>query len=169
MRWVVRTSSGERELDVVRRPDGLFRVLDGGVERVVDLARLNGSLASLRCTGDNSSWRVVARKTDRHRWRIGLWKGDLELDVLSPAEAAEAAAGGAASGSATLTAPIPGKVVAVRVSEGEQVTAGQPLVVLEAMKMENELAAECEGEVQAVLVQPGETVEAGAPLVELVQ
>lgn len=169
MKWVVRTPSGERELDVERRHDGLFRVVESGGERIVDLARLNGSLASLRCTDDNSSWRVVARKCDRHKWRIGLWKGDLELDVLTPAEAAEGAAGGAASGSATLTAPIPGKVVAVRVAVGEQVTAGQPLVVLEAMKMENELAAEREGEVRAVLVQPGQTVEAGAPLVELVQ
>jgi biotin carboxyl carrier protein len=70
-------------------------------------------------------------------------------------------------GPSRLTAPIPGKVVAVKVSPGDEVSPGQPLVVLEAMKMENELAAEQPGRVVAVHVCDGATVDGGELLVEL--
>jgi len=66
-----------------------------------------------------------------------------------------------------VTAPIPGKVVAVKVVAGDQVEVGQALVVLEAMKMENELVAEQAGKVIAVHVEPGQTIDAGGLLVEL--
>jgi len=166
MKWVVRTPSGDREFEVERRPDGLFRVLHDGRERIVDLVRLNGSLTSMRCTEDDRSWKVLAHR-DGRRWRVGLWRGDVELEVLSPAEAVEAGSVAARSGSATVTAPIPGKVVAVKVSEGDTVEPGQPLVVLEAMKMENELVAERAGTVRSVHVEAGETVDTGAALVEI--
>jgi len=166
MRWVVRTPSGEREVEVERRADGLFRVVMDGEERLVDLVRLNGSLSSMRCTGDNRSWKVLAHRHGK-AWRIGLWRGDVELEVLSPAEAVEVEASAAGGGSAMVVAPIPGKVVAVKVAEGDAVEPGQPLVVLEAMKMENELVAERAGTVRAVHVGPGETVDAGAALVEI--
>ncbi len=166
MRWVIRTPSGDREFEVERRPDGLFRVVDGERERLVDLVRLNGSLSSMRCTEDHRSWKVLAHREGRH-WRIGLWRGDVALEVLSPAEAVEAESTAAGSGSATVKAPIPGKVVAVKVAEGDAVEPGQPLVVLEAMKMENELVAERAGTVRAVHVGAGETVDAGTALVEI--
>jgi biotin carboxyl carrier protein len=58
-------------------------------------------------------------------------------------------------------------VVAVKVAEGDAVEPGQPLVVLEAMKMENELAADQVGTVAAIHVSPGETVDGGQVLVEI--
>ena len=60
---------------------------------------------------------------------------------------------------------MPGKVVKVLVKEGEEVQPGRPLVVVEAMKMENELVAELPGSVQKVFVHPGDAVEGGAKLV----
>jgi pyruvate carboxylase subunit B len=65
-----------------------------------------------------------------------------------------------------LKAPMPGLVVRVQVQPGEQVAAGAPLVVLEAMKMENELKAGAPGVVKSVRVAPGEAVEKGQVLVE---
>ncbi|MBM4359525.1 MAG: acetyl-CoA carboxylase biotin carboxyl carrier protein subunit [Deltaproteobacteria bacterium] len=62
---------------------------------------------------------------------------------------------------------MPGRVVKVLVTEGEPVEAGKPLVVVEAMKMENELAADAPGMVQAIRVVAGQTVDAGAVLLEL--
>ncbi len=64
-----------------------------------------------------------------------------------------------------LTAPMPGKVVRVLVKPGDEVRARQGLVVVEAMKMENELRASREGRVGAVLVSEGQSVEAGTALV----
>lgn len=63
------------------------------------------------------------------------------------------------------TAPMPGKIVALRVTPGEEVERGQVLVVLEAMKMEHEVVAPYAGRVQEVLVEAGQQVEAGAVLV----
>lgn len=64
-------------------------------------------------------------------------------------------------------APMPGKIVAVRVKPGDTVKEGDPLVVLEAMKMENELHAPRDGKVAAVLVEAGSQVERGQLLVAL--
>ena len=77
----------------------------------------------------------------------------------------EAGAGGHPPGVRTLVAPMPGKVVKVLVKPGDAVAARQGLVVVEAMKMENELRAPKAGTVSEVKVSEGESVEAGAILV----
>jgi biotin carboxyl carrier protein len=64
-------------------------------------------------------------------------------------------------------APMPGQVLQVRVAEGDDVEAGQILVVLEAMKMENAIVAPAPARVQGILVAIGEQVQRGQPLVEL--
>jgi biotin carboxyl carrier protein len=75
------------------------------------------------------------------------------------------AAGGLANGPLQVVAPMPGKVVRVPVRPGDRIDARQPVVVIEAMKMENALAAGRPGIVRDVLVQEGMSVEAGRPLV----
>lgn len=77
------------------------------------------------------------------------------------------ATGVAISSGGVVKAPMPGMVVRVLIAEGDRVTAGQGLVVLEAMKMENELKAPAEGVVQAIRAVPGAAVEKGSVLVEL--
>jgi pyruvate carboxylase subunit B len=62
---------------------------------------------------------------------------------------------------------MPGRVVAVLAREGEEVAAGQGIVVLEAMKMENEILADRAGTIRALFVQPGQAVEGGDPLFEI--
>jgi acetyl/propionyl-CoA carboxylase alpha subunit len=66
-----------------------------------------------------------------------------------------------------LTAPMPGKVLKVMVHEGEEVQTGQPLITMEAMKMETTLAAEGPARVKVVAVAAGQMVDAGALLMEL--
>jgi biotin carboxyl carrier protein len=70
-------------------------------------------------------------------------------------------------GAGLVKSPMPGRVVKVLVKEGDAVLAGQPLVVVEAMKMENELGAERDGVVKKIFVSPGATVEGGARLLEV--
>ncbi len=71
-----------------------------------------------------------------------------------------------ASGEA-MEAPMPGTVLKVLVSEGEQVTENQPLLVLEAMKMENQIVASTDGTVTGIHVNEGQAVDAGAPLITI--
>ena len=67
-------------------------------------------------------------------------------------------------GDVNVTAPIPGRVVKVEVDVGDEVRAGQPLVILEAMKMENEIRSHRDGRIRAVHVSPGDNVDQGAVL-----
>jgi biotin carboxyl carrier protein len=84
-------------------------------------------------------------------------------EVIDPAERS-ALAGEQAD---VLTAPMPGMVVNVAVEPGQAVTAGQPLVVIESMKMQSEIVAWRDGVVERVHLQVGETFDRGAGLVEL--
>ena len=84
---------------------------------------------------------------------------------VSPTGDDARAGGSRGGGSGTVTTPMPGKVVAVLVATGDVVQAGQPLVVLEAMKMETTLAAEVAGSVTAVHAIVGAMVDAGATVV----
>ena len=74
---------------------------------------------------------------------------------------------GAAGGQSTVIAPMPGTVIRLLVREGESVKARQPLVVLEAMKMETPLTSPYDATVRAVHVAEGDRVAGGAVLVEL--
>ncbi|MBQ8752765.1 MAG: biotin/lipoyl-binding protein [Clostridia bacterium] len=89
--------------------------------------------------------------------------------VAAPAPAAAPAPVAAApvAGGETVTSPMPGTILAVNVTNGQAVKKGDVLVVLEAMKMENEIQAPCDGTVASVAVTKGATVETGAVLVVL--
>ena len=76
-------------------------------------------------------------------------------------------AGAGAAGAGSLAAPMPGKVVSLLVAVGDKVEAGQPLAVMEAMKMEHTLAAPKAGTVEELLYAPGDQVAEGAALLRL--
>ena len=83
---------------------------------------------------------------------------------VAAAPAASAAAGVTAAGEC-VAAPMPGNILNVSVTEGQAVKEGDLLVILEAMKMENEIFAPCAGTVKQVLVRKGSTVDTGAAMV----
>ena len=66
-----------------------------------------------------------------------------------------------------ISSPMPGLIVEVRVKVGDSVTAGSPVAIMEAMKMQNELVSEVNGIVKTVNVQPRDAVESQAPLIEI--
>ena len=82
--------------------------------------------------------------------------------MISAAAPAPAAAGGQ-----SVEAPMPGKILDIRVKVGDAVKYGQPVVIMEAMKMETEIVAPADGTVASVNVNSGDTVETGAVLVTL--
>ena len=166
MKWIVRGATGEREVDVERNAEGFEVVVDGSRRRV-DMVCLDGDFASLRYVDDNRSHQVSYQRNGGGHWRVAVGEREFDFSVLSPVDAECATDAAHGVGASCVEAPIPGKVVAVNVAEGDEVESGQSLVVLEAMKMENELNAERAGKVARVLVTAGETVDTGTLLVEL--
>ncbi len=82
--------------------------------------------------------------------------------VAAPAHAASASGSAAA-----IKAPMPGNINAVKVTAGQSVKKGDVLIILEAMKMENEIVAPKDGKIGQIYVQKGAVVETGAPLIEV--
>jgi excisionase family DNA binding protein len=140
------------------RPE--FRVAIGDEQQLVELDR--------RDLGD-LHWTIDPVATVQPAIVIDL-DGQAVRATLAPAPTVEAAiehAHHATTGTERVVAPMPGSVLSVRVAEGDPVEAGQTLLVLEAMKMENAVTAPIAGTVERVLVEPGRQVQRGDVLLEL--
>jgi 3-methylcrotonyl-CoA carboxylase alpha subunit len=153
----------------------------GGTHHEVVLHRLHDGALTLAVGG--ASWPFAARAlgADRHdvtlgerRWTLAVYaegeritvfapEGTLALQEIDPI----AHAGEGATEGGRLTAPMPGKVVAFLAKTGEAVKAGQPLAVMEAMKMEHTIAAPRDGTVAELLYGVGDQVAEGAELLRL--
>ena len=119
---------------------------------------------------DNASHRLVVRGAGSGRWDLSIRGRQLSVDVMDERRRAISELTGAAaapSGPKSVRAPMPGMVVRVEVAEGDQVSPGQGLLIVEAMKMESELHAETAGRVRRVHVAAGEAVTKDQILVEL--
>ncbi len=163
MNYFVSVEGEQFEIEV----NGTELKIDGEVVDV-DLAGLPGtSRRSLLL--DGRSHAIAAEGRGGGVWVLDLDVGPVRVEVVDRAGLAirELTRRVAAErGPRPLRAPMPGMVVKVEVEEGEVVGAGQAVVVVEAMKMENELSAEAEGRVKKVHVAPGEPVEKDQVLIE---
>jgi acetyl/propionyl-CoA carboxylase alpha subunit len=160
----VRIAGQRRQIDL-RREGGRYRGSIGkqSVEaEVVD--RGPGSL--LIRLGDRSY--DVTFDSDGAQLHLDLGSRQVDLEILDPLRTDETEDRiHRAGGRREIRAAMPGKVVAVKVKAGEAVAKGQGLIVLEAMKMENEVLSPCTGKVMKVEVTPGEKVETGSLLVSV--
>ena len=175
MQYDVAINGQLRQVTVVGR-DGRFHVSLGAREWVVDAAQVDGHTLSLLledaahdATGSGAAVtsHEITIATDPLSGQFIFGLGPVPLPVNLHAKRTwvrhdDGAAG--ASGPQRLVAPMPGKVVRVLGAPGDTVVLRQPLVVIEAMKMENELRASCDGTLTDLLVQEGQSVEAGTLL-----
>jgi biotin carboxyl carrier protein len=155
------TVGGRTHEVVVERREGRYAVIVDGVERLLDVRKLEADFYSILSEG--RSYEVsVERTRDGYEVRHGA---AVRLVRLSdPSREGRERLRSRGAGPEQVVASMPGKVVRVLVGPGETVAAGQGLLVLEAMKMENEIAAPRSGRVVALHVEPGAPVEAGALL-----
>ncbi|HJU90229.1 MAG TPA: biotin/lipoyl-containing protein [Gemmatimonadaceae bacterium] len=165
MKYVVDVN-GKRHTLVLEASD----VTVDGRQLHASLDEVMGTPVRLVRIGDEVH-RVVVRAR-KGRGEYTLWIDGYSYDVEALDERTRvirdlSAASAKPSGPAPLIAPMPGLVVRVLIEPGQAVGVGQGLVVMEAMKMENELRAPAPGVVRAIRVTPGTAVEKGAILVEL--
>ncbi|HEX6536263.1 MAG TPA: biotin/lipoyl-containing protein [Gemmatimonadaceae bacterium] len=167
MKYIV--TLGDRRYTVDLTPDGI--TLDGRPVRAA-LADVEGTPVHLVSIGDDVHRVVVRRREGAGRGRYRLWLDGFTYELEALDERTRTirdltAASAGPAGPAPLIAPMPGLIVRVSVQPGDEVVAGQGIVAMEAMKMENELRVTGSGVVSAVHVKPGTAVEKGMVLVEL--
>jgi acetyl-CoA/propionyl-CoA carboxylase biotin carboxyl carrier protein len=158
------------DLAILRHPDFVaFQHSTKWVEERLDLSGVDASPAAAPAGDDDAP--LVQRSTtvevNGRRFDVKLWVPESAgVAAASPAKkkaprASSGGGGGAGGGSGQVAVPMQGTIVKVLVEVGQKVEAGQSVVVLEAMKMENQIEADKSGTVKAVNVKPGDTVGAG--------
>jgi biotin carboxyl carrier protein len=117
-------------------------------------------------TVDGETYEVVING-DGPTYSVVVGGRTFEVEVPEAVAAPKRRGGGAGKKrrSGTVTSSIPGKVVTVEVNEGQRVEEGQVILILEAMKMQNEIQAPVSGTVTSVQCEEGEAIEANVPLV----
>lgn len=148
MRVVLEVDGEEHEVAIARSGE-VVKVEVGGESFEVKVAE-NGALLL------GQERHVVTLGKDREATLDGRPVSFRIVDLQSGGGPGEGKAGGRG---ARLKPPMPGKIVSVAVHEGEEVKAGQVLLILEAMKMQNEIPSPAAGVVKKVLVKPGQNVE----------
>jgi len=165
MKYFVRI--GEEEHEVLLDSEGVH--LDGE-DIAAQVASIDGTPVRMVSIGDEVHRVVVRPGASRGQYTLWLdgYRFDVEaLDERTRAINERSGANAKATGPAPVVAPMPGLIVRVNAAIGDAVAAGQGLVVMEAMKMENELRAQSAGKVKNILVTPGTAVEKGTVLIEL--
>ena len=170
MWYEVEVNGAWRRVDI--RPEGgTFTVSIDGRSLVVDAARIDSHTVSLLVEdGSIRVSREVAIDGSQPAGHLHVFLGAarVSVDVSGSRRGPQLPERGAPGGGPQrLVAPMPGKVVRLLVEAGANVAARQPVIVVEAMKMENELRAVRDGVVTEIAVSPGQSVEAGALLVVL--
>jgi biotin carboxyl carrier protein len=164
MRYFIRLGARETAIDVTALPDGRWDVRLDGRAVPVDAVSIGGTLSIL------VEGRVVdlelAGSLPRLEYAAYRARGDATIETERTRTDPSLRAAGRVR-EATVVAPMPGRIVRLLVAPGDRVEAGTPLIVIEAMKMENELRAGHAATITRILVEPGVTVEAGTKLVEL--
>jgi acetyl/propionyl-CoA carboxylase alpha subunit len=164
----VRLRSGGHTVAVTLAADGdaFDATVDGAAHRVAGVTATavatvaGATVETLDVVIDGVARRAIVART-RDRIHVALAGHAWTFERVD--DAGGGGAGGAGSGS--VIAPMPGKVVKVLVAVGDAVTAGQALVVVEAMKMETTLVAEIDGHVKSVTAETGAMIDAGTIVV----
>jgi biotin carboxyl carrier protein len=164
MAFIAKLGEQSYSVEIEEIGKSLYRVAIDGNEFVVDGKKTGRTNYSLIV--DNRSFEIEVDYTedeyrvlvdgrnyhvhlvDERRVRVGGGQSDIQLQ-----------------GRQKVSVPMPGKVIAVLVSQGDSVERGQGLVIVEAMKMENEVRSPIAGEVKEIKVKPGDAVEGGTVLI----
>ncbi len=155
--------SEKHEIQLDKNDKGLYQIQLGEEEITVESQRVESDVWSLII--DNKSYEATVQQV-KGKLRITLNGATWDIDVVDPRRRrSKGGAGGAVEGKQVVTSPMPGRVVKIEVAVGDKVEAGQGVVIVEAMKMENELEAEGAGIVKEIKCEAGQAVEDGQVLI----
>ena len=164
MKFIVREGENDLDVEVLRHGTG-YRVRIGDRWIEADLIDIGRYVRSLRLEDGTQISLVHHRDGNTHH--ITFDGSSMSVDVIDPIAAKRRRREDEIGATGVVKALMPGRVVRILVAQGETVRKGAGLLILEAMKMENEIQAPADGTVDELFVTAGQTVEAGADLVHI--
>ena len=164
MRFVATHEGVEIAVEVERHGDE-YHVKLGDRRLVADLVNAGPYVRSLRL--EDGTQLALIHHRDGTTHEISLADASIHVDIRDPLSLKRGRREDEVGGGGVIKALMPGRIVRVLVKKGDSVTKGAGLLVLEAMKMENEIQAPADGVVEEVFVTAGQTVDGGAELVHV--
>lgn len=165
MKVLAKNGKHHEEIKVIKRDGPVLIVSMGGREYSLDIEKVETGVYSVLHNGKSHNMEII--KSDKKDvYVVNTQTNSFEIEI---APATPAVNGAKRRGNQTeeIKAPIPGKVISVKVSPGDPVKEYQTLVVLSAMKMENELKSPIDGIVKKVMVKEDDVVKENSVLVEV--
>ena len=164
MKFIAREGGRELQVEVLRHGTG-YRVRIGDRWVEADLVRIGNFVRSLRLEDGKQVSLIHHREGDMHE--ITLGGSTVHVEIVDPLAARRKRREDEIGGGGMVKALMPGRVVRVLVAKGDSVRKGAGLLILEAMKMQNEIQSPADGVVDEVFVTDGQTVENGAELMHI--
>ncbi len=164
MKLIARHDGVDTPVEVERRGGG-YRVKIGDRTILADLGVAGPYVRSLRLE-DGTQYALMHHR-DGNKHQITLSGAAYKVEIFDPLSLMRRRAEDDMGGAGVIKALMPGRIVRVLVAKGDSVAKGAGLLVLEAMKMENEIQSPADGVVDEIFVEPGQTVEGGADLIHI--
>jgi biotin carboxyl carrier protein len=163
MKYEVRISGQTRIVEIEWNAEGWRATVEGETGAIADVAETSPNTFSVLLAGQSHEISVTSAADGKLNLQSGRF--EFTAEVIDPRSWRGRRHGGVeAEGRQQVVAPMPGKVIRVLVGAGEKVEAGQGLLVVEAMKMQNEIRSPKSGTVERVVVAEGQAVNAGEVL-----
>lgn len=164
MRFIARRDGAEIPVEVERYGSG-YRVKLGETWLVVDVVETGRSLHSLRL--EDGTQFAFAHHREGTLHHVSLGGANVAVEIVDPLALRRKGSDDSAGAGGILKALMPGRVVRLLVKNGDSVHRGQSLLILEAMKMENDIQSPVDGVVDEIFVNAGDTIEAGGQLLHV--
>jgi biotin carboxyl carrier protein len=153
------------DVEIERLAGAGYQMRIGDRVVVFDLVRANPQMNSIRF--ENGTQYLFGHHAEGSKHAVSFSDQAVHVDLVDPLALRGRRSESDAIGGGMVKALMPGRIVRVLKKEGEQVRKGEGILILEAMKMQNEIAAPAEGIVTKILVSDGQTVEGGAELLQI--
>jgi biotin carboxyl carrier protein len=162
MKYEIRISGKTRVVEIEKNAEGWQATLDGEAGAIADVVETTPNTFSVLLAGQSREISVTSSADGKLNLQSGRF--EFTAEVIDPRSWRGRHGGAEAEGRQQVVAPMPGKVIRVLVGAGEKVETDQGLLVVEAMKMQNEIRSPKRGTVERVLVMEGQAVNAGEVL-----
>jgi biotin carboxyl carrier protein len=165
MKMLVKSGEKEKTIKVLKKEGDIFTVSIGDKTYTLDVVKVEEGVYSILNNGQSINMEMISSERPGN-YKVNTLYNSFDIDVV-PATSFSSNAKIKKDFHQLIKAPMPGKIVKLKVKEGDTVMVGTPLVILSAMKMENEIKSEGKGIVTKVTVKEDDLVKDGQLLIDI--